>query len=84
MGDATLLKRIFYSDDVVRKEGALAHALQKIDVSGALHLMLTRCGPRVIPPPPPPSLLSTQEKFLIRSARKWTTRWSVHIITVFW
>jgi hypothetical protein len=35
VGDTTLVKRIFYSDDVTRKEGVLAHTLQKIDVTGA-------------------------------------------------
>lgn len=34
VGDATLVKRIFYSDDVKRKEGVLAHTLQKIDITG--------------------------------------------------
>jgi hypothetical protein len=34
--DATLVKRIFFSDDVKRQEGLLAHTLQKIDVTGKL------------------------------------------------
>ena len=44
VGDASLVKRIFYSDDVTRKEGALAHALQKIDVTGACSTTSPACS----------------------------------------
>jgi hypothetical protein len=48
---------------VVRKEGVLAHTLQKIDVTGALRGMFFRYGVSVTPPPPPSPLLSYQVKF---------------------
>ena len=44
VGDASLVKRIFYSDDVKRKEGVLAHALQKIDVTGACSAPSPACS----------------------------------------
>jgi hypothetical protein len=48
VGDASLVKRIFYSDDVQRKEGMLAQTLQKIDITGEFFALAPATSPLII------------------------------------